>query len=197
MDKHSPTTPEFSRIVLTEQLEQGQVNEAILAREDERRALAARFGLVSLDSLRADVALSRVGRGPVVRVEGRLIADVVQTCVVSLEPVHNRIEEAFVLHYAPETHGADRGEGHGKAQHRTVELRLDEGDEEDIPEPLVGGRIDIGEAVAQHLALALDPYPRKPGIRLEDVIEPRDEVDVGETTKSPFAVLARLSRLKS
>lgn len=197
MDKDSSTTAEFSRIVLTEQLEQGEVSETISAREDERQALAARFGLVSLDSLRADVALARVGHGPIVRVEGRLFADVVQTCVVSLEPVKNRIEEDFVIHYAPETRGENRGEGHGKGQPRTIELRLDEDDEEDFPEPLVGGRIDIGETVAQHLALALDPYPRKPGIRLEDVIAPGKGVSIGEASENPFAVLARLSRQNS
>lgn len=197
MDKNPFIAAEFSRIVMAERLEQGEVSETISAREDECRALAVRFGLVALDSLRADVALCRVGHGPIVRVEGWLFAEVVQSCVVSLEPVKNRIEESFVLHYAPVARGKSRGERRSKGRGHVTEKRLGEGDEEDIPEPLVDGRIDIGEAVAQHLALALDPYPRKPGVTLEDVIKPREGISIEGISESPFSVLARLSRRKS
>ncbi len=70
-------------------------------------------------------------------------------------------------------------------------LRTGAFDEDDEwPEPIVEGRIDIGEAVAQQLALALDPYPRKPGISLEDVIGNAAAGD--DRPASPFAVLAGL-----
>lgn len=188
MDKHPPVEAEFSRLVAVDRLEQGDVVEAISAGAQERLALAARFDLVAIDSLSARVALRRVGRGPVVRVEGRLSAEVVQSCVVSLEPVRNRVEEDFVLLYAPE--GAEEGHGHV----------LEEGyglEDDDWPEPLEKGKIDIGEAVAQQLALALDPYPRKPGVRLEDVIGQREGVGADEPSGSPFAALARLARRNS
>ncbi len=184
MDKHPQTVAEFSRLVPVDRLEQGELTEAIGAREDERRALAARFGLVALDGLEAEVTLRRIESGPIVRVEGRLSADVVQTCVVSLEPVANHIEEDFALLYAPEGRIGPRG-------------RRGEESGEDMaawPEPIVEGAIDIGEAVAQQLSLALDPYPRRPGIRLEDVIGQREGVSVGEPSPSPFAVLARLAK---
>lgn len=188
MNKHPPIAIEFSRIVAVDRLDQGEVVEEISAGAQERLALAARFDLVALDSLSAQVSLRRIGRGPVVRVEGRLSADVVQNCVVSLEPVHNRVEEDFVLLYAPE--GSGGGQGH------VLEEGFDLADD-DWPEPLEEGRIDIGEAVAQQLALALDPYPRKPGVRLEDVIGRHEGVGTDEPPASPFAALARLSRRDS
>lgn len=188
MSKHPPIAIEFSRIVPVDRLDQGEVVEAISAGEQERLALAGRFGLVALDTLSARVSLRRIGRGPVVRVEGRLAAEVVQNCVVSLEPVRSLVEEGFVLLYAPEGSGG----GHGHV--------LEEGfdfEDDDWPEPLEEGRIDIGEAVAQQLALALDPYPRKPGVRLEDVIGQHEGIGVEEPPANPFAALARLSRRDS
>jgi len=182
MDKHSPTAAEFSRLVPVDRLEQGEVMEGIRAREGERRALAERFGLIALEGLEAEVRLRRIESGPIVRVEGRFFAAVVQTCVVSLEPVASRLEEPFSLLYAPA----------GRAKARKA--RREEGGEElrEWPEPIEEGAIDIGEAVAQQLALALDPYPRKPGARLEDMIG--DAPGVKTAPESPFAVLARLAR---
>jgi uncharacterized metal-binding protein YceD (DUF177 family) len=189
MDKHLSIATEFSRIVAVDRLEQGEFAETLVAREDERRALAARFDLIAIESLRAEISLRCVGHGPVVRLEGRIFADVVQTCVVSLEPVVSRIEEDFVLHFAPER----RGESHGHIVEEDGEA-----DDADLPEPLVDGRIDVGEAIAQQLALALDPYPRKPGVRIEDVIEPgKKGISVDEPRENPFAALARLSRRDS
>jgi uncharacterized metal-binding protein YceD (DUF177 family) len=184
MDKHSPIAAEFSRLVPVDRLEQGEVIAEISAREGERRALAARFELVALEGLRAEVSLKRIESGPIVAVEGRLFAEVVQTCVVSLEPVANRVEEAFALLYAPE--------GRIRPQRR----RREEGGEDrgEWPEPIEQGAIDIGEAVAQQLSLALDPYPRKPGIRLEDVIGKPGGQGPAAPAAHPFAVLARLSK---
>jgi len=82
---------------------------------------------------------------------GRLRADVVQACVVSLEPVASAIEQDFTLLYGPTQPG------------KSVMVDL----ETDVAEPFEGDAIDIGEAAAQQLALALDPYPRAPGARLE------------------------------
>ena len=184
MDKHSPIAAEFSRLFPVDRLEQGEVIEEISARESERLALAARFDLVALEGLMAEVRLRRIESGPIVRVEGRLFAQVVQTCVVSLEPVSNRIEEPFSLLYAPAGRLGPRKRGREAGSEERKEW----------PEPIEAGVIDIGEAVAQQLALALDPYPRKPGVRLEDVIGKAGRAKAGEAAESPFAVLARLAK---
>lgn len=186
MDKHPPSVAEFPRPVAVDRLEQGELAQRISANEYERRALAERFGLQALEGLSADVTLSRIGHGPVVRVEGHLAADVVQTCVVSLEPVESRIEEDFAQLYAPERRPDSRG--------HVIEAGDGSDAEDDWPEPILDGRIDIGEAVAQQLALALNPYPRKPGVRLEDVIGNREGIGVDEPPAKPFAALAQLAR---
>ena len=89
--------------------------------------------------------------GGLVRMTGRLAAEVVQSCVISLEPVASTIELDFTTLYGPEQPG------------KSVIVDLDA----DIAEPFDGEAIDIGEAVAQQLALSLDPYPRAPGARLQ------------------------------
>ena len=184
MDKHPPIAAEFSRLVPVDRLEQGEVIEEISAREGECCALAARFDLVAIGGLRAELSLRRIESGPIVRVEGRLVAEVVQVCVVSLEPVANRVEEAFSLLYAPA--------GHIRPQRRGGEEGGEDGSE--WPEPIEQGSIDIGEAVAQQLALALDPYPRQPGVRLEDVIGTFGGARPDAPAANPFAVLARLAK---
>ncbi|HUZ71578.1 MAG TPA: DUF177 domain-containing protein [Stellaceae bacterium] len=142
--------PEFARSVeAPQQTGRGAVH-AIAAGAAEREALATRFALLALDRLEAEVRLSCL-EGGLVRLTATLAADVVQTCVVTLEPVPSRIEESFTLLYG--------------ASSDTREIVLD-GEAETV-EPLAGGRIDIGEAVAQQLSLVLDPFPRAAGASLD------------------------------
>ena len=140
-------TPEFSRPVEAPRTTGRPATHKIAANADERAALAQRFGLLSLDRLEAEVRLERLAGG-LVRLSSTLSADAVQACVVTLEPVPARIAEEFSMLY---------GEGEDL---RDVTL---DGEEEPV-EPLEGGRIDIGEAVAQQLSLALDPFPRAPDL---------------------------------
>ncbi len=91
------------------------------------------------------MSLLRLASG-LVRLAAAMTADAVQSCTVTLEPVSTRIEERFSLLYGPVAEGPE------------VVL---EGEAETV-EPLDGESIDIGEAVAQQLSLALDPFPRAP-----------------------------------
>lgn|SRR6185437_8583008 len=166
----APLATEFARPIELSRLNHGEQRFAINANASERAALAARFGLVSLDKLEAAVRLDRIAGG-LVRLEADLNADVVQTCVVTLEPVRNRVAESFTVLY---------GEG-GEAR----EVTLD-GEAETI-EPIVGGVIDIGEAVAQQLSLALNPFPHAPGAASVQLA-----VSAEASADSPFNVLARL-----
>ncbi len=139
------TAPEFSRPIDVARLGAGEAVYDIEATEGERTALAARFGLVSLERLTAHVVLRRVGGG-MVRLTASLSADPVQTDVVTLDPLPAHIEDDFALLF-------------GDADDDDAAL---DPDAEPV-EPLQNGRIDLGEAVAQQLSLALDPYPRAPG----------------------------------
>jgi uncharacterized metal-binding protein YceD (DUF177 family) len=146
----SPVRPEFSRRVELARVGALEAIYLISAETGERAALTRRFDLMSLDRLDAEIRLKRVGGG-MVRLIGHFRAEVVQACVVSLDPVATALELDFTVLY-----GASEPD-------KTVMVDL----ESDAAEPFDGDAIDIGEAVAQQLALALDPYPRAPGVRLE------------------------------
>ncbi|HYH22219.1 MAG TPA: DUF177 domain-containing protein [Azospirillum sp.] len=183
--------PEFSRVVNADTVQRKEVVEVIEAGEAERRNLAERLELEAIDSLKAKVRLRRVRGGQMVRVTGELDADVVQTCVVTLDPVKNHVRESFEALFAPESLIPDSGD----------ELEFDMASlEEDVPEPMVNNRIDIGELTAQHLSLALDPYPRCPGVELPAEYTMIDEGDEDEEATpeperpNPFAVLSQLKR---
>ena len=175
--------PEFSRIVKADSVQRGEVVEVIEADEAERAALAVRFELEAIGRLKATVRLRRTQGGEMVRVVGALEADVVQTCVVTLESVHNSVTDRFESLFAPPELVPDSPED--------MEFDASMADE-DIIEPIVNGRIDIGELTAQHLSLALDPYPRCPGVELPEGAEDEDEEPVERP--NPFAALERLKR---
>ena len=172
--------PEFSRRVALQDLGEVERVEALEATAEERKALAERFGLVSLDRLTATLRLRREAPA-MIRVAGRFEATVTQTCVVSLEPVKNDLDQSFSLLYSE----ADP-DGDSAPAEILVEL-----DEEDPPEPVPPEGIDLGEAVAEQLALALDPYPRAANAELERT-DRGDGSNASETRASPFAVLASL-----
>ena len=179
MTQTQSTTPEFSRIVTVESLAEDEVMQTIEATAEERAALAVRFGLLSLDGLTATVRLKRV-RGGQIRLDGEFEADVVQSCVVTLEPVKSHISESFTVNFAP-------------AEDVEVGPELDLSPwAEDLPEPLEGDAIDVGETVAQFLSLALDPYPRREGIEFTGAAYPSPEPERPET--GPFAALATLRK---
>jgi Large ribosomal RNA subunit accumulation protein YceD len=155
--------PEFSCRVELARLGAHEAIYPLSADAGEREALARRFDLLSLGRLEAEIRLQRLGGG-MVRVSGRFRADVVQACVVSLSPFESEIEQDFTVLYGPTQPG------------KSVLVDL----VAELVEPLEGSAIDIGEAVAQQLALALDPYPRAPGANLE-----WREDDAGSSRPSP------------
>ena len=176
----SPTPriqPEFARPVAADSVGSQAQHREIVADPAERAALARRFGLLSLDRLSATLELRRQA-GEIIGLTGRLMGDVVQSCVVSLAPVPAHIEADFEASYAA-------------AAAELLAVDLDPLDR-DGPEPLIAGEIDLGEAVAQQLAIALDPSPRAPGAALPA----GDFAGVGEQSgkKRPFAVLETLKK---
>lgn len=175
--------PEFSRPTPIDHLDGDVVVMTVEAKPEERAALARRFSLNALDRLVATVRLSRQAGGKMIAVHGRLAADVVQTCVVSLEPVASVVEDEFSARF---TTGPVKTAFTETPEGRAVDINPEE--DEDEPEPVLDGVIDVGEIVAQHLSLALDPYPRAPGVTFEY----QDETEAGQDNVNPFAVLERL-----
>lgn len=167
-------TPEFSRTLPWGAVSRKEKREELEATEAERAALAARFGILEISSLRASLRL-RQEAGGAVRVRGHLTADVVQACVVTLEPVPQHIEEPVDLRFLHE--GAEPE------------------DDPDGPDEILteGEVLELGEAIAEQLSLALDPYPRVPGAELElPHEEEEDEPEEAPARPNPFAKLAAL-----
>ena len=156
----------------------------IAASATERAALAARFGFIALPAFSARVTVDR-RIGDQVVVEGRLRGTLVQSCSLSLDPVTQDFDETFRLVFQDglsEDRDPDSGDALIDAQ-------------ADAPEPLPSRRLDVGEIVAEQLSLAADPYPRRAGVKLEDVLpEPRGGHRTGhaENRLHPFAGLAAL-----
>ncbi len=164
--------PELSRAIPVDRLPAASTVEATAA---ECAALAVRLRIPAVRSLRCDFTLRR--QGEAVAAEGVLRAVVVQSCVVSLEPVEQAVAERFTLRFVPA----------GREQ---------DGDDPDAPDelPYDGGRIDLGEAAAEQLALGLDPYPRHPDAVLDPAAADAASDDDGED--APPSGLAALRRLQ-
>lgn len=165
--------PELSRPLRVEKISPNGVEETIVASGQEREALSKRFDLIDVGSLEAKLHVMPKQGATDFEVTGHFRADVTQRCVVTLEPLPAHIEQAIKVHFAPPVVVASGA----------TERALGEDD----LEPIEDGIMDLGELVAQHLGLALDPYPRKPDV-------PPVEVEFGAPAAkiSPFAKLAAL-----
>jgi uncharacterized metal-binding protein YceD (DUF177 family) len=172
---------EFSRWVEAARIGPEGLDLTVEATEEERRRVAARLGILAVEALAGSIRLVPAPDSGAVRLSARLHAAVVQACVVSLEPVRNEIDLTFERVYRA---------GAAPAAAGRKEVWVDP-EVEEPPEPLVDGSIDVGEAMVEELALALDPYPRKPGAELPAGWEER--AGAGER-ESPFAALAKLSK---
>ncbi|MBS0519205.1 MAG: DUF177 domain-containing protein [Proteobacteria bacterium] len=176
--------PELERIVDLDRMSPAGAALEIVASDSERAALVRRFGFLELPAFAARVTVDRRPGGQIV-VEGRLRGKIVQACILSLDPVTQELDEAFHIVFKQglaEERDPESGEALVSAQ-------------ADAPEPLPGNLLDVGEIVAEQLSLAADPYPRKPGLKLEDVmpkLRATGRPNRAEQRRHPFAGLAAL-----
>ena len=170
--------PEFSRMVKLDEI--GRIDWPVRAEasEEERQALARRFALFELASLAADYSLEREPMAVIAT--GTIRASLSQPCVATGEPVEETVEEDFTIRFVPESSAA--------ASHAAEEIEIDA--EECDTLPYSGDRIDIGEAIAETLALAINPYPRS--ANAERYL--REAGVLTEEQAGPFAALASLRK---
>jgi uncharacterized metal-binding protein YceD (DUF177 family) len=156
----------------------------ITASDGERAALAKRFGFLELPAFTVRVTVDRRPGGQIV-VEGRLRGRIIQACVLTLDPVTQDLDDAFRIVFKQDL-ADDLDPESGEAVLNA---------HADAPEPLEGNMLDIGELVAEQLSLAADPYPRRPGAKLEDIL-PKSRAGsrrgAPEQRRHPFAGLAAL-----
>lgn len=169
-------TPLWSHIVTLADIGRGLKPVELTAEPATRVAIARELGLERLDSLTARVTARPWLDGAEIR--GVLSADVTQVCSLSGEPFEQTLTSDFTVRAVPE--GSDAA-----PKSESLEVDIDpEG--EDPPDVLPGEKVDLAAYVVEHLALEVDPFPRKPGA----VYEPPAEDNV----LSPFAALAKLRR---
>ena len=164
--------------VVVAQIPDSGLHREIEAGRAAREAMADIAGLREILSASAslDLTLEKAGR---VHVTGRVRARIGQTCVVSLDPIENDIDEAIDLIFAPPEQILELADLVDEAAESDTEIP-------DPPEPIVNGVIDLGRVATDALFLGIDPYPRKPDAVFEPVIEAADPED------HPFAALKAL-----
>jgi len=177
MTRHTDPKPEFSRLVAAPK---SGAKVAIDESADpaERAALARRFGTPSVDQFRVTATLRAVPGGAMLT--GTVAARLTQQCVVTMEPVETRLEEPLDRRFAP----ANQIESEGAFDPEA----------EDPPDPLTD-EIDVGEIAAETAALAIDPYPRAAGAKVErNSATPPGSAPLDDDAVKPFASLADLKK---
>lgn len=158
-------TPELSRLVPLDRLGSRPLEIEVVADEVEARAVALRLGIPAVTALRCRFTLLRRSDDvSVINAQAELTARVVQVCVIDLEPFEAPVSERFELRFVP-----------------AGQESLD--DDPESPDEIAYdlSTLDLGEVSVEQLALALDPFPRRPGAVMQDPVD--------EPTASPFAAL--------
>lgn len=169
------TSPEFHRPERVDAIGAGARSITVTAEAAERAALAERFGLIEIAALSAQFSVRREAAGIVA--QGRVAAQVVQACVVTGAALPASVDEAVTLLFVPEA--TEAGDG-------AEEIELDANACDVIP--FAGGAIDLGEAAAETMALALDPFPRS----TDADAALREAGVLREEEAGPFGALASL-----
>jgi uncharacterized metal-binding protein YceD (DUF177 family) len=165
----------FSRMIRVDALPRGGQNMTIEASPSEREALASLYQIPAIAALTAVLRLERAGQDGV-RVSGAVHGELTQTCVVSLEPFAATVDEDIDVRFAPRS---ERDSVRGpRSETETFSMA-----DEDEPDPIIEGKIDVAALAAEFFALGLDPYPRKPGV---EFVAPAES----PPADSPFAALA-------
>lgn len=172
--------PEFSRVVILEKVGQSVYAINIEANETERSKLVQRFGILGIGSLKAHFEINRGNISGEYTVDGQVVADVIQACVVTLEEVPAHLD--FPIHLILRR-------GSEEEFHDDIEANYE--DEEKDLEFYQNHEIDLGEICAQYLALALDPYPRR---LVKDDKNTFENTEVSDKKVNPFAVLEKLQK---
>jgi uncharacterized metal-binding protein YceD (DUF177 family) len=171
--------PAFSYPVKVGHISANAVTVRLSANESERQALAELWDVREVLSLSADLQIARWKKDGV-KIKGDVTARIVQSCVVTLEPVEADIKESIDSILVPEGSRLAR-----QASNDGGEMILSP-DGPDIPDTFTGDTIDAGVVVSEHVALAIEPYPRKPGVTFGARIE---STAADDEKPNPFAAL--------
>lgn len=158
--------PPFSEVLRVNEIGAGATRR-LVPDETERARIVKALDLASLKAFESEIVVTPARLGWTL--SGWIRAEAEQVCGVTLDPLPVTVDERFVVHLVEEADAAPE-----------VEVTLDD----DSPDVIEDGRIDLGQYAVEQFALALDPFPRKPGV---EFVQPAEPAEI-----SPFAVLRQL-----
>lgn len=180
---------EWTHLVLSEDIDKEALNLKITPNAQELKALAERLSVNEVKDLHAELRLKRVQGNRAINIQGSFEAHIIQTCVVSLNPVDTHTRESFEAWFAD----PDAAVSIKKAKQ---DLIIQKGqsevpmlEEEDDPEAIIDGQINLGEVVTQFLCLSINPYPHAPDADYEHGDDQIKDVEMSDIIKNPFAAL--------
>jgi len=172
--------PEISRIIKIDEIKGNQLVLDIDASAGERQALAKRFDLIELEKFSAHLVCMVDANNTDAHIEANFNADVVQRCVVTLEPVPAAVSGSYRCDYSVEVKPED------------LEIIEFDAATDDPPEPIIDGTFDAGIMLTEQFGLELEPFPRSPSADFDELkLAAGDKLDTAESN-NPFAVLKKL-----
>ncbi len=188
--KNETPMPEWSHMVEAEKVGTTPLKMTISPNADELKRLTKRLALTELRRLEADVAMSRDSGSNVIFISGQIRAEVTQASVVSAKPMKSEIIDSFEAWFADEDKAVSFARAKQERLTRDGQAEMPFLDESEDPEPIVDGKIDVGELVAQYLSLAIDPYPRAEGEEFaQESSGKAGKKGKDEVYENPFAAL--------
>jgi hypothetical protein len=177
--------PEWSFLIDADKVSHAPLKIMIQPNPEERKLLSQRLGLKSLDSLKADIVFSlQSGK---IHADGVFEAQVKQVCVVSGKPINSTLKESFEAWFSDRDRTVSLAKIRKEKEVEKGKVEMPIMEESEDPEPIIDGKIDAGELVAQYLSLAIDPFPHAEGVAYEhgdDVEKPKKQ-----RLDNPFAAL--------
>ena len=179
---------EWSHFIESNDIGEKPVSFEISAPEDVFPALCKRLDIHAIETLKAELNIHRNELNKVIHVQGKLYADLSQKCVVTMEPVDEHVENNFEAWFADQNQTVSFTKAKRERlspKERNEQPMIEEAED---PEPVIEGKIDLGELIVQHLSLSLNPYPRLEGVAYESDKKELEDAPEG-TYDNPFAAL--------
>lgn len=181
-------TPEWPHRVETARIGAEPFAVKIAADEQQRKDMARRAGVKSIERLDAEVTLQRTSGNNLIHVSGRVDADVTQLCTLTLAPLQNRVTDTFEAWYTDHQDVVSLAGVRRERDNMLSGGELPAPEEHEDPEPAIDGAIDVGELAAQYFCLSVDPYPQAEDSNYENSVETGLSA-APATRQNPFAAL--------
>jgi hypothetical protein len=187
--KVDSANPGWSYLVDQGEIGATPMHKKLKAGEADLKLVAKRLEIPSVESLSSELELQRVpGNKAVIHVTGILKSNVVQICGVSGVPVKNYIEEEFEGWFSDPTAYASIAKARHEKAGKIADVEIPILDEREDPEPMINGKIDLGDLICQYLSLGLDPYPRAHGVVAPELSEDQQK-EISAGRRNPFEAL--------